>query len=150
MRKPGRDPVLARARPNRNPLPLMVLAGHMSIDEGRERLGALFRKGAELPGVWDENPRIPLERVREILADPDSDSHDVRVIASDVFAVAETHETMWDESLIALLARGEDSADLRELLDYWNYMGRERRRRLLAYARQLRDLTDLEYQLGRL
>ena len=129
----------------------MLLAGHMSRDEGRERLAALFREGAELAGVWDDDdPRIPLERVREILADPDADEHELRVIASDVFAVAETEETLWQESHQALLARGEQSADLRQLLDYWNYMGPDRRRRLLAYANELRDLTDLEHQLGRI
>jgi transcriptional regulator with XRE-family HTH domain len=150
VRKPGREILLSLARGlNRNPLPLMVLAGHISLDEGRERLGALFREGAELPESWGD-ARIPADRVRTILADPNADEHEVYVIASDVFAVAETQETMWDESHQTLLARGEDSADLRKLLDYWSYMGHDRRRRLLAYARELRDLTDLEYQLDRL
>jgi transcriptional regulator with XRE-family HTH domain len=150
VRKPGPEILRSIARGlNRNPLPLMVLAGHMSLDEGRERLRALFRDGAELPDEWG-GARIPLDRVREILADPNADEQDVRVIASDVFAVAETQETLWDESHNALLARGADSADLRELLDYWSYMGHDRRQRLLAYAHELRDLTDLEYQRDRL
>ncbi|MGH2946708.1 MAG: helix-turn-helix domain-containing protein [Solirubrobacteraceae bacterium] len=150
VRRPGPEILMSLARGlNRNPLPLMVLAGHISLDEGRKRLLTLFREGAELPESWGD-ARIPVERVREILADPSADEHDVFVIASDVFAVAETQETMWDESHKALLARGEASADLRELLDYWNYMGHDRRRRLLAYARELRGLTDLKYQLDRL
>ena len=147
VQRPGPDLLVSLARGlNRNPLPLMVLAGHLSLDEGRQRLSALFREGSELAEVWDP-ARIPLERVRAILADPHADEHEVRVIASDVFAFAETEETLWHASHEVLLARGEDSADLRELLDFWNYMGRDRRRRLLAYASELRDLTDLEYRL---
>lgn len=44
---------LARAL-DRNPLPLLILAGHISGDEARIALEPMLRDGAELPEEWGE------------------------------------------------------------------------------------------------
>ncbi len=69
------------------------------------------------------------------------------MIAADVFRVAETDETLWDESYALALARGSDAAELRELMAVWRYIG-PRRTELLEYGRSLRQLADLEYRVA--
>ena len=61
-----------------------------------------------------------------------------------MFSVAETDETVWDDSYALALGRGTDAAQLLELMGIWRYIG-ERRGQFLEYGRSLRRLADLEY-----
>jgi transcriptional regulator with XRE-family HTH domain len=146
VRKPSREIIVALAHAlNRNPLPLVILAGHLDDDEARSALAPLFRDGAELPDEWGDWATHDLGEVRRLLTAPDPPSADrLRAIAADVFSVEETDETLWDDSYALAMARGEDAAELQDLMNIWRYIGRHRRE-LLEYGRSLRRLADLEY-----
>jgi len=48
VNRPSREILVALARAlNRNPLPLVILAGHLDAREARDALAPLFREGAE-------------------------------------------------------------------------------------------------------
>lgn len=144
--KPSREILVALGRGlNRNPLPLLILAGHLTVSEAREALGPLFREGSELPEEWGPWAVKTLDAARSVLADPAASEPDVRMIAADVFRIVETDETLWDESYALALARGSDAAELRDLMTIWRFVG-SRRAELLEYGRSLRRLADLEYQ----
>ena len=146
VRKPSHEILVALARAlNHNPLPLLILAGHMSDDEAREALAPLFRDGAELPEEWERWPQFDVNEVRSLLASSTTSGEDLRRIAADVFRVAETDETLWDDSYELAMARGEDAAELRKLMNIWRYIGGHRQQ-LLEYGESLRRLADLEYQ----
>jgi hypothetical protein len=133
---------IARAL-DRNPLPLLILAGHISGDEARIALEPMLREGAELPEEWGEWASCSLAEARILLRKPDSGEAELRRLAADVFAVAETDETLWDESHTLLLAHGE--RDLLQLVGIWRFVRGKRRQQLLDYARALRHLEDLEW-----
>lgn len=77
------------------------------------------------------------------MRNPRASEADLRELAADVFAVAETDETLWDESHTLLLAHGE--RDLLQLVGIWRFVRGQRRQQLLNYARALRQLEDLEW-----
>jgi transcriptional regulator with XRE-family HTH domain len=146
--RPSREILVALARAlNRNPLPLIVLAGHMDAAEAQAALAFMFRNGAELPEEWRDWPRYDLATVRTIVTQARTPAMEkLRVIAADVFRVQETDETLWDDSYLLAMVRGEHAAEDRELMEIWRYIG-ERRQLFLEYGRKLRDLTDLEYRV---
>jgi transcriptional regulator with XRE-family HTH domain len=145
--KPSREILVALARAlDRNPLPLLILAGHLNLEEARQALQPLFREGAELPDEWGAWAAFTLDDTRRLLASPDTRANQITAIAADVFLVAETEETLWNESDALALARGRDATDLRELMDIWRFIGAHRSD-LLKYGRSLRRLADLEYQV---
>lgn len=144
--KPSREILVALGRAlNRNPLPLLILAGHLAVSEARGALGPLFREGSELPEEWGPWAVMTLDAARSVLADAAASEADVHAIAADVFRIIETDETLWDESYALALARGSDASELRELMTIWRFVG-SRRAELLEYGRSLRRLADLEYQ----
>jgi transcriptional regulator with XRE-family HTH domain len=141
---PSREMLVTLARAlDRNPLPLLILAGHISGDEARIALEPMFRDGAELPEEWGEWASCSLAEARILLRRPNSGEAELRRVAADVFAVAETDETLWDESHTLLLAHGE--RDLLQLVGIWRFVRGKRRQQLLDYARALRQLEDLEW-----
>lgn len=144
--KPSREILVALGRAlNRNPLPLLVLAGHLDGAEAGTALRPYFRDGAELPKEWVDSTSLPLDEARRRLQDPEATEDDIRQIAGDMFSVAETDETLWDDSYALALGRGTDAAQLLELMGIWRYIG-ERRAQFLEYGRSLRRLADLEYE----
>jgi transcriptional regulator with XRE-family HTH domain len=144
--KPSREVLVALARAlDRNPLPLLVLAGHLTPHESQQALRPLFREGAELPEEWGDWTRVPLDQVRTAIREPEANPLRLRAIAADVFLVQETDETLWDDSYGLAAARGEDAAALRELMAIWRYVGIDLRDRWLEYGRQLRRIADLDY-----
>lgn len=146
--RPSREILVALARAlNRNPLPLIVLAGHMDASEAQAALAFFFRDGAELPEEWGDWPRYDLATVRKVVTQADAPAMEkLHVIAADVFRVQETDETLWDDSYLLAMVRGEHAAEDRELMEIWRYIG-DRRQQFLEYGRRLRDLTDLEYRV---
>jgi len=141
---PSREMLVTLSRAlDRNPLPLLILAGHISGDEARIALEPMLRDGAELPEEWGEWASFSLGEARTLLRNPRASETDLRQLAADVFAVAETDETLWDESHTLLLAHGE--RDLLQLVGIWRFVRGQRRRQLLDYARALRQLEDLEW-----
>jgi transcriptional regulator with XRE-family HTH domain len=143
--RPSREILVALGQAlNRNPLPLLVLAGYLNGEDARTELLLLFREGAELPEEWGDWASRPLDVVRQRLHDPDATDDEIHEIAADVFSVQETDETLWDDSYALALARGTNAAELRELMGIWRFIGK-RRGQFLDYGRSLRRLADLEY-----
>lgn len=143
--RPRREILVALARAlNRNPLPLLILAGHVPAEEGRRELQHFFRAGAELPEEWGPWARFDVEHVRALLADPNAHEDDLRAVAADVFRAQETDETLWDDSYELAAARGENAAQLRRLMAIWRTIG-EHREKLLEYGETLKEVVDLEY-----
>jgi len=144
--KPSREILVALGQAlNRNPLPLLILAGHLTGADAQTALRPFFREDAELPEVWGDWANWPLDVVRHRLQDPEATDDEIRQIAADVFYVQESDETLWDDSYTLALGRGTDAAELRELMGIWRYVG-ERRAQFLEYGRTLMRLTDLEYR----
>jgi transcriptional regulator with XRE-family HTH domain len=143
--KPSREILVALGQAlNRNPLPLLVLAGHLTGANARTALRPFFREGAELPEEWGDWASWSVDEVRHRLQDPEATDDEIRQIAADMFSVVETDETLWDDSYALALGRGADAAQLLELMGIWRYIG-ERRVQFLEYGRKLRHLADLEY-----
>jgi transcriptional regulator with XRE-family HTH domain len=144
--KPSTEVLVAIARAlGRNPRPLFVLAGHLSGEEMRDELAPMFREGAELPEEWGEWASVTLDEARELLCESRPNEHQLRRLAADVFSIAESDETLWRPEDALLAVRGEAQRDVQDLLGAWRFIGGERRRRLLEYARALRRLEDLDY-----
>jgi transcriptional regulator with XRE-family HTH domain len=144
--KPSREILVALARAlNRNPLPLLILAGHVSGDNARHELSHLFRDGAELPEEWGDWATFAIDEVRERLSRTATSDDDLRLIAADVFRVAETADTLWDEADQLAAARGQEGNALREVMRILRTVHGERREHWLAIGRALERLEDLEY-----
>lgn len=105
----------------------------------------MFREGAELPEEWGDWPRLPLAEVRERLTRAQTTDDDIRLIAADVFKVAETAETLWNEADHLAAARGAEGSVLREVIGILRAVHGERREHWLAIGRALERLEDLEY-----
>src|SRR5262245_27832986 len=148
VNKPSHEILVALARAlNRNPLPLLILAGHLDSERARAELAPLFRPGAELPEEWAWSVQTgawEIDNVRAVLASPDTSADDLHDLAALVFVAAETAETLWYDSYQLAMARGERAAELRELMSIWRYI-HGHHKELLDYGRALRRLADLEY-----
>lgn len=144
--KPSREILVSLARAlNRNPLPLLILAGHVAGEDARRSLLRLFREGAELPEVWEDWPRLTLDEIRQRLSQAQTAQEDIRLIAADVFSVAETAETLWNEADHLAAARGAEGIVLREVIGILRAVHGERREHWLAIGHALERLVDLEY-----
>jgi transcriptional regulator with XRE-family HTH domain len=142
---PSREVVVRLAQAlDRNPVPLLVLAGHLRDNRARLVLRPMFRPGAELPEAWPDDPVLSLDEAIAAVHDPRSTQEDLMRVAVGVFEVAESDETLWDPSHSQYLTAGEDDDEL-ELLGIWRYVRGARRGEFLQYGRALRELEDLDY-----
>lgn len=147
VKRPSRLVLVSIARGlDRNPIPLLVLAGHLGIAEAQEALRPLFRKEAELLEEWGDWTTFDLTEVNRIIRDPDSSMANLERIAADVFHVEETDETLWDDSYQVAASGGEGARDLQEFMLIWRYVPGDLRQRWLKYGRLMRDVADLEFR----
>jgi transcriptional regulator with XRE-family HTH domain len=146
--KPSREILVSLARAlNRNPLPLLVLAGHLTDAEAQRELGAFFREGAEAPQEWGEWTRMPLDEARRALTTAEPDPARIQAIAADLFLIQETAETLWDDVYATMMARGEHAAQLRELMSNWRELDQSDRDLVRALVGALRRRHDLELEV---
>jgi transcriptional regulator with XRE-family HTH domain len=145
--RPSRHVLVALARAmDRNPVPLLILAGHLAGEEARVALEPMFRRGAELPEEWHGVARsLDFEQASQLVRTPGASNRELRKVAEEVFSIAETDETLWDDSYNLVLAQGGAAAEVRELMGILRYIGSARRKDLLMYGRLLRQISDLEY-----
>lgn len=148
LRKPSRAILVAIAKAlNRNPVPLLVLAGHLSGRSAQVELRDFFRPGAEAPAEWDDAGSLNLVAARQALDSDTADDDALRSIAAELFAIAETVETMWDDAFALMTAEGPGASDLRRFAAVFREIGSDGRAQVLAHATALRDRGDLEYRL---
>lgn len=148
--KPSREVLVAIGKGlDRNPIPLLILAGHYDEEEAVEALKPMFREDAELPNAWPDTSVWTVEEADDFLYDPDlgHDIEELMLLAADVFAVPETDETLWDPSYLLAAARGEDAWHLQRFMATWRYLDSELRARWLDYGLKLRQIADLDYRV---
>lgn len=144
--KPSHEVLIALARAlNRNPLPLLIVAGHITGADAQRDLRRLFREGAELPDEWGDWASFSLGEVGELLEAAAPSDEQLRRLAADVFIVQETVETLWNDADQLVAARGTDAETLREVIGILRSVRGERREQWLEHGRALERLADLEY-----
>ena len=156
IKKPSREALVSIAKAlEQNPMPLLILAGHLDRDEARAALRPFFREGAELvedwrhwEGVGKSASDLTLARAQTVVRDPKATEDQLARVAAELFGYYETVETEWDDSYVLAAAHGrpKDQAQLREFLEVWGYIGSDLRDRWLMYGRRLREIADLEWQ----
>lgn len=130
---------------NRNPLPLLIVAGHIEGDEARTQLRELFfREGSEMIDEWGDWTTFTLRDAIERLGDEMTPDAEIAAIAADVFRIQESDETLWDDAYNLVHARGQDAAQLREWMGIWR-TAHGYRDWLLECGRLAQRLADLEF-----
>jgi transcriptional regulator with XRE-family HTH domain len=149
VRKPSVETLVSLARAlNRNPVPLLVLAGYFDAEETRGRLAPLLADGSELLEDWEfrfEDGKGKIVAARAVLEDPAATLQQLQQVAYEVWITPETHETLWDEAFFALAAPSESDHGLQELVAVWPLITRDRRAWLLQAARDQLQLARQEY-----
>jgi transcriptional regulator with XRE-family HTH domain len=147
VQRPAVETLVSLARAlDRNPVPLMIAAGHISGSEARGHLARLTDEGSELAEAWQsEHDREQLDRMRAAVSEPSSDESTLRRVAQEIFLTAETEETLWHDAYLALPAQGTQAEALRELVSAWPLVNAERRERILEYVRDQVDLSRAEF-----
>jgi transcriptional regulator with XRE-family HTH domain len=147
VERPSAETLVALARAlDANPIPLLILSGHIEEKEARTRLRHFLARDAELAEEWASfDSAESVARARAVVDDPGSKPADLRRVAFDVFMTAETEETLWHDAYLALESAGHDASELRELIAAWPTINTERRRYLLQFARDQVALSRAEF-----
>jgi transcriptional regulator with XRE-family HTH domain len=149
LRKPNRAILVALGRAlNRNPIPLLVLVGHITGTAAQLELRDYFRPGAEAPQEWGGWASLPLSNVIDALRTDQPDEGTLRTIAADVFSIQDTAETVWDDAYALAAATGPKANAMRQLAGLLRELDRADWPQLLAHATALRDRNDLRHQLN--
>lgn len=151
--KPHRD-VLARiaAWSYREAAPLMYAAGHLSPQEFRNQLKPIF--ATESPIVDSlrqdeeyEDSSLSVAEIERRLRARTVAPEELDEVAEVVFSINLDQPGFEARHAASMLADDAPSeVALQELLDVWGYIEAPAREDLLAYARSLRMIADLEYQ----
>jgi transcriptional regulator with XRE-family HTH domain len=148
VQRPAVETLVALARAvDRNPLPLLIVGGHISGSEARGHLGRLLAEGSEFAQAWGSaQDRQELDRMRTAVTDSSTDEQTLRAVAQKLFLTAETEETLWHDAYLALPAQGNEAEALRDLIGAWPLMNPTRRVRVLEYVRDQVALSRVEFQ----
>lgn len=147
VQRPAVETLVALARAlDCNPVPLMIVAGHVTGDEARERLAHFVADESELASEWlHAGDAAGLKRMQRIIGDSKSSPADIRGVAADVFLTAETEETLWHDAYLALPTQGEGAEELRELVSAWPSVDASRRARVLEFVRDQVALSRADF-----
>lgn len=148
VKKPTVETLVALARGlDWNPIPLLILAGYVDVEEARARLREYFAEGAELLEEWRVSPdgEKQIEAARAAIADPNTTLEQFQELAFDVWAGGESGETLWDDVYAVLPALGEQHKELREIVGSWPSLSTERARRVIEFVRDQVQLSQREF-----
>lgn len=147
VQRPAVETLVALARAlDCNPVPLMIVAGHVTGDEARDRLAHFVADGSELASEWAHaGDAEGLQRMQRIVGDSKASPSDIRGVAADVFLTAETEETLWHDAYLALPTQGEGAEDLQELVSAWPSVDADRRVRVLEFVRDQVALSRVDF-----
>lgn len=141
VQRPAAETLVAIARALwLNPMPLLILAGHIPDPEARAWLLSVLEPETEVSLDW--HPKS-VQAARVVLADDRSPLDDVHKIAFDLFVGEPLVETEWNDALALLGVAGTDRAQ-RELVTLFSQMSEERRARMLRDARDQVTLSRIE------
>jgi transcriptional regulator with XRE-family HTH domain len=147
VKKPTIETLVALARGlDCNPVPLLILAGYVEIDEARARLQDCHAPGSEYLEEASQDPESDpdVAAIRAELANPEITPARLRELAFDVWFGGESGETLWDDVYAILPALGESQTELREIVTQWSGISFDRRARILAYVRDQYALSLAE------
>ena len=152
-KKPAVETLVAVARAlDCNPVPLMIVAGHVGAEEARERLRHFMAQDSEFAAEWiAAGDSEELDAMRAVVETTTSTESEIVAVAARVFLTAETEETLWHDAYLSLPTQGEGVEDLRELVAAWPTIDAARRVRVLDFARDQvalsrSDFADLQGQ----
>ncbi len=126
-----------------NPMPLLILAGHIPNDEARGWLLNIIQPGSEVYIEWEGANPLSVIDARRVLEDPDSQLEDIHHLAFALFVGEPMVETEWEPSLALLGVAGTDPV-VRTLISLVGELTPERRKRVIAFAEDQVVLSRLE------
>lgn len=126
-----------------NPMPLLILAGHIPGDEARAWLLNVIQPGSEVYIDWEGANPLSVIDARRVLQDPDSSPEKIHHLAFDLFVGEPMVETEWEPSLALLGVAGTDPL-VRTLIGLIGQLTPERRKGLVAFAEDQVVLSRLE------
>lgn len=146
VQQPAAETLVAIARGLwQNPMPLLILAGHIPDAEARAWLLSVLEPETEVYLDWHGYDPASVDEARAVLADEGSTQDQVHKIAFDLFIGEPMAETEWNDSLALLGVGGTDRAQ-RELITLFSQMTQERREWMLRDARDQVTLSRIELQ----
>lgn len=148
VQRPAVETLVALARAlDRNPLPLLIVGGHIAPAEARGHLAQLLGEGTEFAMAWESTHESErLDRLRAAATDASTDEQTLRRVAQQIFLTAETEQTLWHDAYLALPAQGNEAEALRELISAWPLVSATRRDRVLEYVRDQVALSRAQFQ----
>jgi len=146
--KPSREVLVSLGKGlNRNPIPLLILGGHYSVEEATNALKPMFRDEAELPQEWGDWATWPVDTINRLLRDPAVSLEAVKQVAAEVFSVEEADVTLWDPTYRLAADRGEGEGQLQEFMGIWRFLDPELRSRWLDFGMRLRNIADFQFRV---
>jgi len=144
VKKPTIETLVALARGLEwNPVPLLIVAGYVDVDEARSRLRDYHSPGSEYLEEASADPESDPEiaQIRAEIENEDTTLERLQQIAFDVWFGGESGETLWDDVYALLPALGEGQAELREIVSKWPSISFERRARIVEYVHDQHKLS---------
>jgi transcriptional regulator with XRE-family HTH domain len=144
VKKPTIETLVALARGLEwNPVPLLIVAGYVEIEEARGQLRDYHAPGSEYLEEASADPEADPEvaAIRREIENPDTTLERLQQIAFDVWFGGESGETLWDDVYALLPALGEGQVELRDIVSKWPAISFERRARIVEYVRDQHKLS---------
>ena len=154
--QPSADTLISISRAlDRNPTPLLIVSGHITVGEARTILADMFRPhaGAEYDPATDSElvedwTSMGLHReiaaARQLVAKESPSEDKLKALAAEVFMTTETAETMWRDSFIESLARNATDDELVALANIWQTLTPDRKTKVLDYATEQSELARIK------
>lgn len=144
VQQPAAETLVAIARAlSLNPMPLLILAGHIPDDEARAWLLNVIQPGSEVYMDWEGSNPLSVIDARRVLHDPNAPLDEIHHLAFDLFVGEPMVETEWEPSLALLGIAGTDPL-VRTLIGLVGQLTHERRKGLIAFAEDQVILSRLE------
>lgn len=144
VKKPTIETLVALARGLEwNPVPLLIVAGYVEVEEARSRLRDYHSPGSEYLEEASPDPESDPEiaEIRAEIENQDTTLERLQQIAFDVWCGGESGETLWDDVYALLPDLGEGQSELREIVSRWPAISFERRARIVEYIRDQHKLS---------
>ncbi|HEY5196233.1 MAG TPA: helix-turn-helix transcriptional regulator [Solirubrobacteraceae bacterium] len=126
-----------------NPMPLLILAGHIPDDEARSWIKNVIAPGTEVYLDWHGHNPLAVIDAQRTVEDPSTPQEEIHKLAFDLFVGEPVVETEWDSSM-ALLGVAETDRAQRQLVNLFAQLTGERRERMLADLKDQVTLSRLE------
>jgi len=127
----------------RNPMPLLILAGHIDDGEARQWLRSVLAPETEVHADWTGHDPASVAAAQAVIDDENAPTVELHRLAFDLFVGEPLVETEWDSSLAALGAATTDAGQ-RRLINLFGQLTPERREQMLAALEDQVTLSRIE------